>query len=235
MAAPALAQGAGFLSAGQRSTLSAAVAQLVPASGSGDWSAADLGVVDYIDNLLSGFGFLDSTSGTVYPGGPDRDGFYSYQALSRVKKIGWQKQIGLWQQQYTIGLAQLDRMALGSFAGARSAQQVAILESLDASGSDFFSALFDHTMEGTYAHPVYGGNQGYRAWQKFGFGGDVHGVRYSQADASWSPASPWLPTDQTSGQGAWTIHGGYAPSEIAGPGTAATEQPTVTPSPTTHW
>jgi hypothetical protein len=232
---PALAQGAGFLSDPQRRTLSAAVAQLVPASGKGDWSAADLGVVDYIDNLLSGFGFLDSGSGAIYPGGPSRSGFYTFQELSRVKKMGWQKQVGTWQQQYTIGLAQLDKMAMGSFGSAASSQQVAILEALDASGSDFFAALFDHTMEGTYAHPVYGGNRGYAAWQRFGFGGDVHGVRYSQADASWSSSSSWLPTDPTGGRGAWTIYGGYAPSEMIGPGTAATERPTVTPAPTTNW
>jgi hypothetical protein len=88
-------------------------------------------------------------------------------------------------------------------------------------------------MEGTYAHPVYGGNQAYRAWQTYGFAGDVHGVRYSTADASWTPSSPWLPTDPGSGRGAWTISGGYAPSEMVGAGTPATQQPTVTPSPTT--
>jgi len=72
-ARPVLAEGAGFLSAAQRSTLAAAVAQIVPASGPNDWSAADLGVVDYIDNLLSGFGFLDGATGAIYPGGPCRD------------------------------------------------------------------------------------------------------------------------------------------------------------------
>lgn len=237
----ATAQGAGYLSDAQRRTLGAAVAQLVPASGPGDWSAADLGVVDYIDNLLSGFDYLDAATGAIYPGGPDRNassvgaGFYTFQPLSRVKKIGWQQQVQTWQRQYAIGLAQLDTMAQGSFAGAPSAVQVAILESLDGSGSDFFGTLFDHTMEGTYAHPVYGGNQGYKAWQSFGFAGDVHGVRHSQVDTSWSSSAPWLPTDPSTGQGAWTIYGGYAPDEMIGPGTPATEQPTLTPPPTTNW
>jgi Gluconate 2-dehydrogenase subunit 3 len=234
---PALAQEAGFLSAAQRSTLGAAVAQIVPASGPGDWSAADLGVVNYIDNLLSGFEFLDDATGAIYPGGPYRDsssggpGFYTFQKLSRVKKIGWEQQVSAWQSLYTDGLAQLDSLAPGGFAP--SEMQITILEGLDASGSDFFGALFDHTMEGTYSHPVYGGNQGYAAWQAFGFAGDVHGVRYSRVDTNWTPSSPWLATDPSTGQGAWTIYGGYAPDEMNGPGTAATEQPTITSPPTT--
>jgi len=92
-------------------------------------------------------------------------------------------------------------------------------------GSDFFGALFDRTMKGTYSHPVYAGNQGYAAWKAFGFAGDVHGVRYSQVDTSWTSSSLWLPTDPSTGQGAWAIYGGYAPDEMNGPGTAATEQP----------
>jgi hypothetical protein len=240
--ATARAQGAGFLSAAQRSTLGAAVAQIVPASGPDDWSAADLGVVDYIDNLLSGFEFLDDATGAIYPGGPYRDsssagpGFYTFQELSRVKKIGWQNQVSSWQTLYDEGLAQLDSLSPGGFAAAPSEQQIAILEGLDAAGSDFFAALFDHTMEGTYSHPVYGGNQGYEAWKTFGFAGDVHGVRYSDVDTAWTSSSPWLPTDPSTGQGAWTIYGGYAPDEMNAPGTAATEQPTVTPPPTTtNW
>jgi len=241
--AQARAQGAGFLTAAQRSTLGAAVAQIVPASGPGDWSAADLGVVDYIDNLLSGFGFLDARTGAIYPGGPYRDssdasgggpGFYTFQELSRVKKLGWEQQVSAWQSLYADGLAKLDSLAPGGFAAAPSEAQIAILEGLDASGSDFFAALFDHTMEGTYSHPVYGGNQGYEAWKTCGFAGDVHGMRYSQVDTTWTSSSPWLPT--SAGQGAWTIYGGYAPEEMNAPGTAATEQPTVTPPPTTtNW
>jgi Gluconate 2-dehydrogenase subunit 3 len=124
---------------------------------------------------------------------------------------------------------QLDGLARGGFAAAPSGGQIAILEGLDASGSDFFGALLDHTMEGTYSHPVYGANGGYEAWKTFGFAGDVHGVRYPVLDTTWTSSSPWLPTDPSTGHGAWTIYGGYAPDEMNAPGTAATEQPTVTP------
>src|SRR5690349_19097099 len=52
----------------QRRALSAAVAQLVPASGPGDWSAADAGAVEYIERLLNAFS--DAGLPRLYGGGP---------------------------------------------------------------------------------------------------------------------------------------------------------------------
>ena len=69
-------------------------------------------------------------------------------------------------------------MAGGNFAAVPAPVQDAILTELDDSGSDFFSALYNHTLEGVYSHPVYGGNKDYRAWQAFGYAGDVLGVRF---------------------------------------------------------
>jgi len=200
------------------------VSRLIPASGPGDWSAADIGVVDYVDDLLAGFD-RDPATGGIYPSGPYRNasdigpGFFSYQTLSRVKAVGWRTQIAKWRSQYTSGLEGLDESAGGNFSSALEVDQDLILEELDLSGSPFFSTLFDHTMEGTYSHPVYGGNSGYRAWQWLGFGGDVHGVRF--------------PT--TGSRGAWNVYGGYAPEEIVAPGASANEQPVVTPGPPTDW
>ncbi|HXX91496.1 MAG TPA: hypothetical protein VEI83_14855 [Acidimicrobiales bacterium] len=65
------AAGGGFLTAAQRGALAAAAARLVPAAGPGDWSAADLGAVDYVDNLLAGFD-RDPADGGIYGGGPYR-------------------------------------------------------------------------------------------------------------------------------------------------------------------
>ncbi|MGH9097355.1 MAG: gluconate 2-dehydrogenase subunit 3 family protein [Acidimicrobiales bacterium] len=216
--------GSGFLDAGQRSTLSAAVAQIVPATGPLDWSAADLGVVDYIDNLLSGFD-RDPAGGGIYPGGPYRlsspagPGFSEFLELSRVKLIGWRRQVDTWRGQYVDGLALLDSTSGGDFAAAPSVVQELILLDLDTAGSSFFGALFDHTMEGTYSHPVYGGNRGARSWQWLGFAGDVHGVRFPEVGS----------------RGAWNVYGGYAPEEIIAPGSPSTERPDTTPMPATRW
>jgi hypothetical protein len=186
----------GVLAAGQLTTLRAAVARIVPASGTGDWSAADVGADNYILTLLSG-------AGRIYAGGPYRSRFSRFQRLSRVKRIGWSREVKRLRTVYAQGLAQLDSMARGNFAAAPPTLQDSILTELDDSGSDFFSALYNHTLEGVYSHPVYGGNKGYRAWKAFGYAGDVHGVRFPQIGPADAP---------------WNIYGGYAPDEMVQPG-----------------
>lgn len=187
---------AGRLSPNQLKTLAAAVARIIPASGPGDWSAADVGADNYIVTLLAG-------TGQIYAGGPVRSRFARFQRLSRIKRIGWSKEVRRLRGLYAQGLAQLDSMAGGNFAAAPSPLQDAILTQLDDSGSDFFAALYNHTLEGTYSHPVYGGNRDYCAWKAFGYAGDVHGVRFPHLGAPDAP---------------WNVHGGYAPEEMVQPG-----------------
>jgi hypothetical protein len=184
------------LSQKQQATLRAAVARIVPASGSGDWSAADVGADSYILRLLSGVG-------SIYAGGPTRARFARFQRLSRVKRIGWSREVARLRGVYAAGLAQLDSRAGGSFASAPSTLQDAILTELDDSGSAFFTALYNHTLEGVYSHPVYGGNRDYRAWKAFGYQGDVHGVRFPHIGPADAP---------------WNRYGGYAPEEMIQPG-----------------
>ena len=198
-----------FLGDHELDTLNAALARMIPSSGPGDWSAADLGVAAYIDNILSA-SFGSGAVPKVFAGGPYRAQFSEFQTLSRVKAIGWQAQVSQWRGLYRSGLVRLDAAALGNFAGAPARVQDAILEALDTSGDPFFAVLYDHTMEGTYSHPVYGGNAGYAAWRSVGFAGDVHGVRFPSALYS---------------QGAWNVYGGYAPEEIVAVGSASTEEP----------
>jgi Gluconate 2-dehydrogenase subunit 3 len=199
----------GLLTSEQMTTLSAAVARIVPASGPGDWSAADVGAQDYIARLLSGVAY-------IFAGGPYRAQFANFQTLSRVKRIGWSAEVKRLQGVYRAGLAQLDSMAGGSFASLPGPAQDAILEDLDLSGSEFFGALYNHTMEGVYAHPVYrgGNNMDYRAWTSFGYQGDVHGVRFPHRVYANDPS-----VNVGSGDDPWNVFGGYAPDEMAKPGT----------------
>jgi hypothetical protein len=194
--APALVRWStgGPLSVQQRRTLKAAVARIVPASGAGDWSAADVGADNYIVQLLSG---------QIYAGGPVRARFSFFQRLSRVKQIGWNREIARLRNLYRQGLAELDALAGGDFAASLSVVQDVILTLLDDTGSDFFTALYNHTLEGVYAHPVYGGNQNFKAWQSLAYAGDVHGVRFPNIGAPDAP---------------WNVYGGYAPEEIVKPG-----------------
>jgi hypothetical protein len=184
----------------QRATLRAAVARIVPASGPGDWSAADVGADNYILTLLSG-------TARIYAGGPYRSRFARFQRLSRVKRIGWSRELRRLRRVYAQGLAQLDQMAGGSFAAAAPEAQDLILTALDDSGSEFFAALYNHTLEGTYSHPVYGGNRDYSAWKAFGYAGDVHGVRFPHIGPPDAP---------------WNVYGGYAPEEMILPGKEST-------------
>jgi hypothetical protein len=190
----------GVLSAGELRTLRAAVARIIPADGAGDWSAADVGADAYIVALLSGVG-------RIYAGGPYRRQFGRFQRLSRVKRIGWSREARQLRKLYRQGLAQLNSLAGGDFAAAPAALQDVILEGIDVAGNDFFAALYNHTMEGVYAHPVYGGNKDYRAWKAFGYAGDVHGVRFPHIGPPDAP---------------WNKYGGYAPSEMAQPGKEST-------------
>jgi gluconate 2-dehydrogenase gamma chain len=194
--APQRASAAGMLSKGERRTLRAAVARIVPAEGPGDWSAADVGADDYILGLLSG-------ASRIYAGGPTRKRFARFQRLSRVKRIGWSREIRRLRKTYRRGLADLDSRSGGDFAALPGPAQDAILTELDDQGSPFFAALYDHTMEGVYAHPVYGGNKDFRAWKAFSYQGDVHGVRFPGIGSHDAP---------------WNEYGGYAPEEMAKPG-----------------
>lgn len=192
------------LSADQRRTLDAALARMIPAQGEGDWSATDVGAGDYIERLLSG-------SQDIYAGGPTRARFPHFWRLSRVKEFGWEAEVRRLRDVYAKGLKELDRRARGSFADSPTPVQDLVLTSLDLEGSPFFAALYAHTMEGVYSHPVYGGNKEYRAWKSFCYQGDVHGVRY--------PA--------TGSKGAWNTYGGYSPEEMISPGECPGQGPTT--------
>jgi gluconate 2-dehydrogenase gamma chain len=184
------------LTSSELRTLRAAVARIIPAEHAGDWSAADVGADLYIQNLLAG-------PEQIFAGGPNRAEFAQFQKLSRIKRQGWVAEVERLRGVYRAGLKQLNDRAGGNFAGAPALLQDTVLRTLDLGGSDFFAALYHHVMEGVYSHPVYGGNKDYRAWQTFGYQGDVHGVRFPNIG----------PPDAS-----WNVHGGYAPEEMRRPG-----------------
>jgi DNA-binding GntR family transcriptional regulator len=125
-----LAASPDVLTAHERATLRAAVARIVPAAAAGDWSAADVGADDYIVALLSGVG-------RIYAGGPVRSRFGRFQRLTRIKRIGWSREVRRLHDLYRAGLAQLDKLALGNFAAAAPPLQDAVLTALDDGGSSW--------------------------------------------------------------------------------------------------
>jgi hypothetical protein len=176
-----------------------ATARLAPGPGddpaeAGHPGAREADVTDYIDKMLGTLGALGgATSGPplVFAGGPwssrhtsGPDYMASFIALDPVRTIAWRKRLSGWQQQYRQGIATLDKLAGGDFTMASHADQDTILASADA--RTFMSLLFEHTIEGMYSVPEYGGNQGLVGWQDISYPGDTQPVGYTAEEVSRS-------------------------------------------------
>ena len=207
-----------FLTAHERDTLSAAVSRIVPTDATP--GAAEAGVVDYVEQLLTAF---EHDPPRIFPGGPfsgrqpygdDATGrpsgdfpandFQRFVPLTRVTEIAWRVRIygserveggdfndavlgptkGL-RRSYREGLAQLDvtsRQLHGAqFVALAEDQQDEVLKAVP---QDFAGLLLDHTLEGMYAAPEYGGNRELTGWRANSFEGDSQPLGYSVYDAS---------------------------------------------------
>jgi hypothetical protein len=116
-----------------------------------------------------------------------------FTPLDPVARIAWRKRLGRWRQQYRQGIARLDKLAGGDFTRASHARQDKILAM--RSVSEFTNLLFQHTIEGLYASPEYGGNRGLAGWKEIGFPGDVQPRGYSAGEVERSDGHD--PVDDT--------------------------------------
>jgi hypothetical protein len=169
--------------------------------------AREGGVTDYIDMMLGSLGLLTG-SGTgggaptpmIFAGGPwsnrhtsGPDLMARFGALDPVARIAWRRRLAGWQQQYREGIATLDQLAGGDFTTATSHRQDKILAM--SSVRSFTSLLFEHTIEGLYAVPEYGGNRGLAGWKDIGFPGDIQPRGYTAAEVERSDGPD--PVDNT--------------------------------------
>ena len=154
----------------------------------------------YIDAMLAALAALeaadegDASDGgkaapvpVIFAGGPwsDRHApgpgpMASFIAPDPVSRIAWRKRLGDWRQQYIQGISLLDTLAGGDFTKAAPADQDEILGRPEA--STFLSLLFEHTIEGMYSNPEYGGNRGLAGWKDIGFPGDIQPLGYTSAE-----------------------------------------------------
>jgi hypothetical protein len=149
--------------------------------------AREAGVTDYIDMMLGSLGALSGSEvppPMVFAGGPwsnrhtsGPDLMAAFVKLDPVTRIAWRKRLTGWQQQYKQGIAALDKLAGGDFTRAAPAEQDKILAT--QSVSTFTALMFEHTIEGLYASPEYGGNQGVAGWKDIGFPGDIQPRGYT--------------------------------------------------------
>jgi len=177
-----------FFTSHEAAVVEAATARIAPGPAddpaeAGHPGAREAGVTDYIDMMLGALGALTGSAPVIFAGGPwsnrhasGPDHMANFIPLDPVTVIAWRKRLEGWQQQYRAGVAALDRQAGGDFSTAGHAEQDKILASQDA--NTFRSLLFEHTIEGLYAVPEYGGNRGLAGWRDIGFPGDIQPVGY---------------------------------------------------------
>ena len=181
-----------FLSEAEYATVEAACAVLIPTDE--DPGATEAGVADYIDGLLGAF-LVDPPR--IWAGGPfsgrhgGEAGFGSFHRLTALDELAWRTRIegslGIEEREFNgpvVGLQERYRAgiaALGQdFASARVDEQQARLRA----NREFTALLYQHSCEGMYGAPEYGGNRDLVGWRYIGFEGDVQPRGYSDAEVS---------------------------------------------------
>ena len=199
-----------FFTAHQAAVVEAATARIAPGpiddpAEAGHPGAREADVTGYIDSMLGALGVLDGAvhedaAPLVFAGGPwsnrhtsGPDLMAHFLALDPVAQIAWRRRLTGWQQQYRQGIAALDKLAGGGFTKASHARQDKILTM--PAVSSFTSLLFEHTIEGLYAAPEYGGNRGLAGWREIGFPGDIQPRGYTADEVSRSDGHD--PVDNT--------------------------------------
>jgi Gluconate 2-dehydrogenase subunit 3 len=194
-----------FFTGHQAAVVEDATARIAPGPSddpaeAGHPGAREADVTGYIDSMLGALGSLDGAAPPVFAGGPwsnrhtsGPDLMSRFDALDPVARIAWRRRLTAWQQQYQQGVATLDKLAGGDFTKVSHAKQDAILAG--SAASTFTALLFEHTIEGLYAVPEYGGNQGLAGWKDIGFPGDIQPRGYTPDEVARSDGPD--PVDNT--------------------------------------
>jgi Gluconate 2-dehydrogenase subunit 3 len=186
----------GFFTGHQAAVVEDATARIAPGptddpAEQGHPGAREAGVTGYIDSMLGALAALDddklndeNPAPPIFAGGPwsnrhtsGPDLMARFAVLDPVARIAWRRRLAAWQDQYVKGIAALDKLAGGDFTKASPGEQDKILAT--GSVSEFLSLLFEHTIEGLYAAPEYGGNRGLAGWKDIGFPGDIQPRGYT--------------------------------------------------------
>jgi gluconate 2-dehydrogenase gamma chain len=185
-----------FFSSHQAAVIEDATARIAPGPAddpaeAGHPGAREADVTGYIDSMLGALGALDDAAPLIFAGGPwsnrhtsGPDLMARFTDLDPVARIAWRRRLQGWQEQYRQGIATLDQQAGGDFTKASHARQDKILAS--STSSSFTSLLFEHTIEGLYAAPEYGGNRDLVGWKDIAFPGDIQPRGYTPDEVSRS-------------------------------------------------
>ncbi len=195
-----------FFTAHQAAVVEDATARIAPGPADdpaeqGHPGAREADVTGYIDTMLGALGALRGDEPPpIFAGGPwssrhtsGPDLMARFAALDPVAQIAWRKRLTAWQDQYRHGIVALDKLAGGDFTKKTPEEQDTILAT--RSVSDFTSLLFEHTIEGLYGAPEYGGNRGLSGWHEIGFPGDIQPRGYTADEVERSDGPD--PVDNT--------------------------------------
>jgi gluconate 2-dehydrogenase gamma chain len=189
-----------FFNADEAAIVDAVVDRLIPTDELGP-GARDSGVTTFVDRQLMGpYGGHD----WLYMQGPF--------AATSLPTQGLQSPLTP-RQQYRMGLAALQSYCKTNFAGRGFVQltveeQEKLLTGMEKgeltlpnfSSKMLFSAIYNNTMEGYFADPIYGGNRDMAGWKLVGF----PGTRYDYRDVMEKPNQAYaLPPVGLRGRSAW--------------------------------
>jgi hypothetical protein len=191
-----------FFTAHQAAVVEDATARIAPGPRDdplekGHPGAREAGVTAYIDTMLAA---LQDNPAQIFAGGPwsnrhapGPDLMARFAPLDPISEIAWRRRLTRWQGQYRKGIQTLDELAGGDFTKAGHQQQDKILATQAI--SQFTALLFEHTIEGLYASPEYGGNHNLAGWREIGFPGDIQPRGYTAAEVERSDGHD--PVDNT--------------------------------------
>jgi len=185
-----------FFSPHEAAVVADATARIAPGPAddpaeAGHPGAREAGVTQYIDTMLGALAGTASQLPAVFAGGPwsnrhtsGPDLMAMFLPLDPVTVIAWRKRLAGWQQQYRQGIAALDKLAGGDFTKVPAAKQDSILAK--PAMDSFLTLLFEHTVEGMYSNPEYGGNRNLAGWKDIGYPGDSQPRGYTAAEVTES-------------------------------------------------
>ena len=190
-----------FFTAHEAAVVDAATRRIAPApeddpAEAGHPGAHEADVVRYIDTLLSMFDFATPK---LFAGGPwsnrhahGPDHMKKFVKPDRAQAQAWRARVKQLRHTYQAGVKKLDSQAGGNFTSVPTTQQDQILAS--SSVSAFTAVLFQHTIEGMYSNPEYGGNKNLVSWKEIHFPGDVMPRGYTAKEMAAEEVDPVDPT-----------------------------------------
>jgi len=182
-----------YLSAERLDTLRALCAHFIPGPPEDpEPGAREAGAAGYIDLLLGAFTLAVPP---IFAGGPfsHREGgatnhFAEFLPLDALAEREWNGPVRGWQAAYDAGLDAIEASARRwfrrPFAELPRWQREALLEWLPGVPREFVALAFEHTLEGTYGAPEYGGNHGRVGWAWTRWPGDHQPNAYTAAQIS---------------------------------------------------